>query len=326
MSEGGPEPDDVQDVLGEGYTVRRLDLDSEAGPAVATLVRRRADGGRASRGTVLYVHGFIDYFFQTHVAERFTALGYDFYALDLRGYGRSLGEDEVPYYVTDLGVYGAELDAAWERIASDGHHDVVLMAHSTGGLITPLWLADRPQVRPRALVLNSPWLDLQESWLMRTLGTRAVYALARVRPTAVIPQALAPAYGDSIHVSGHGEWDFDTAWKPLVGVPVYAGWLAAARRGQARLHRGLDLDLPILVMHSARSLRQHDWTPEAMSADLVLDVRDMVRWQSALGPDVTDLTVPGGLHDLFLSAEPVREQVFTALEDWLNARDCEGSA
>ncbi len=35
---------------------------------------------------VLYIHGFIDYFFQTEMAEQFNQHGYDFYALDLRKY------------------------------------------------------------------------------------------------------------------------------------------------------------------------------------------------------------------------------------------------
>jgi len=49
------------------------------GRVVATLVR--APGGDAQgavRGAVLYVHGFIDYFFQRHMAERFVAEGYAF--------------------------------------------------------------------------------------------------------------------------------------------------------------------------------------------------------------------------------------------------------
>ena len=55
---------------------------------VATLVRLRA--AAPTRRAVLYLHGFVDYFFQTHLAEFFTERGYDFYALDLRKYGRSL--------------------------------------------------------------------------------------------------------------------------------------------------------------------------------------------------------------------------------------------
>ena len=55
---------------------------------VATLVRRSDPGVRRA---VLYVHGWSDYFFQTHLAEAFEDWGYDFYALDLRRYGRSAG-------------------------------------------------------------------------------------------------------------------------------------------------------------------------------------------------------------------------------------------
>ncbi|MBM3354221.1 MAG: hypothetical protein FJY47_00100 [Betaproteobacteria bacterium] len=49
------------------------------GRVVATLVR--APGGRCARGGARsrpVVHGFIDYFFQRHMAERFVAEGYAF--------------------------------------------------------------------------------------------------------------------------------------------------------------------------------------------------------------------------------------------------------
>ena len=36
------------------------------------------------------MHGFADYFFQTPAADFWVERGYDFYALDLRKYGRSL--------------------------------------------------------------------------------------------------------------------------------------------------------------------------------------------------------------------------------------------
>ena len=90
-----------EDVLGAPYTAEtiRFPPDDE-GPVVATLVRRPADEptGRA----VLHVHGFADYFFQTEYAEWWTARGYDFYALDLRKYGRSILPHQTPNYVSDL--------------------------------------------------------------------------------------------------------------------------------------------------------------------------------------------------------------------------------
>ena len=72
---------------------------------------------------MLHVHGFADYFFQTGYAEWWTERGYDFYALDLRKYGRSLRPHQTPNYVADLREYFPELDAAWSRITERDGHD-----------------------------------------------------------------------------------------------------------------------------------------------------------------------------------------------------------
>src|SRR3954469_2349852 len=150
----------VPDVLGEPYLAETIALPpDEEGPVVATLVVRRAaePTGRA----VLHVHGFANYFFQTAYAEWWNERGYDFYAVDLRKYGRSIRPHQTPNFVTDLRDYFADLDAAWQRIADrDGHHRVLLSAHSTGGLVVALW-ADERKPALAGMVLNSPWLDLQ---------------------------------------------------------------------------------------------------------------------------------------------------------------------
>ena len=70
------------DSLLPGFEALELSFpDDYDGRVIATLVR--LPSGNAPLGTVLYFHGFIDYFFQRHVAERFAAEGYAFHALDL---------------------------------------------------------------------------------------------------------------------------------------------------------------------------------------------------------------------------------------------------
>jgi alpha-beta hydrolase superfamily lysophospholipase len=299
------------------YEVRTLDL---AGDLVATLVRLPAE--QATRGAILYVHGFADYFFQRHVAEHFTAQGYDFYAVDLRFYGRSLKDGDTPNYVTDLEHHFEELDRATAAIKADGHEKLVVMAHSTGGLITPLWLEARRGHGVHALVLNSPWFELAENKALRTVATAAIKVLGRVAPKAVVRPGLGSVYGQSIHRDHHGEWDFDLGMKPLNAFPVLAGWLRAIRIGHARLQRGLSLTLPILVMHSSRShLHAKAWSPEAMVADTVLDVADMIKYAPALGSDVTVVEVADGLHDLFLSAEAVRTKALAEVDAFLTAHE-----
>jgi alpha-beta hydrolase superfamily lysophospholipase len=68
---------------------------------------------------VLYLHGYVDYFFQTHLAEFFTARGYDFYALDLRKYGRSLRSHQTPNFCRDIAEYYPEIDRALKIIRDD---------------------------------------------------------------------------------------------------------------------------------------------------------------------------------------------------------------
>ncbi len=300
------------------FRTRRLDL---RGDRRATLLDVGPADGPA-RTAVLYVHGFSDYFFQEHVARHFTDRGTAFYAVDLRAYGRSLQDGELEAYVTDLAEHFEELDRAVETMLEDGVEQVVLLAHSTGGLIVPLWLAERREGRigaaVRAVVLNSPWFDLQGSKEFRRKVDLACATLGRVRPTTVISQGLG-TYGDSVHVSRSGDWEFDLRWKPLMGFPVRAGWLRAVRRGHRRLHRGLGLDVPILVLRSSRSeLGLREFAPAAMTADTVLDVRDMTRWAPALGSRVRVEEIQDGMHDLLLSAPAVREHALHVIDGWLD--------
>jgi alpha-beta hydrolase superfamily lysophospholipase len=204
----------IPDLLGDGYEQHTIDLgvdpDGE-GTVAATLVRHTPPA--TPEAAVLYVHGFSDYFFQKEMAEFFTERGFAFYALDLRKCGRSRREGQTGHYVSDLALYDAELEASLAIIrAETGDQPVLLSAHSTGGLILPLWL-DRLNRRPGGtrgagivgLVLNSPWFDLQGKPWMRTVGTRVIGAIAKVRPTSMMKLPATDAYGSSLHVSGHGE-------------------------------------------------------------------------------------------------------------------------
>ena len=309
------------DVLGAPYTTETIGFPpDDEGPVVATLVRRPADGeGRTSRRAVLHVHGFADYFFQTAYAEWWTVRGYDFYALDLRKYGRSLRPHQTPNYVADLHDYFPELDSAWYRITErDGHDHVVLSAHSTGGLTVPLWVNQRRH-RVAGMVLNSPWFDLHGSSLMRTLGTRAVLRIGSHLPMRVIRRNVTGFYTRSLHHDHEGEWGFDLAWKPIMSFPVYAGWLRAIRLGHAELHAGLDVGCPALVLTSGASALPTEMGEDVHGHDIVLDVEQIRRWTPALVRHVTYVGIEGARHDVVLSRAAVRSRVYDELERWVTA-------
>lgn len=307
------------DVLGKPYEQRVITLEpDDEGEVLATLVRLRAD--KPTHRAVLYVHGYVDYFFQTHLAEFFTARGYDFYALDLRKYGRSLRPHQTPNFCRDLSDYYPEIDEAVRIIRTEDGHDTLLVnGHSMGGLVTALW-AHRVRGRGvlQALFLNSPFLEFNQPWILRRGLTPIVNLVGKARPLAGMPQELGRTYGMSIHRSHHGEWDYDLAWKPLNGYKIHAGWVRAIIGAHRQLRAGLAIDVPVLVAASTRSFRGR-FADAAHFADAVLNVEHIARLAPRLGRDVTVVRIEGGKHDLTLSRPEARERTFTALDGWLRS-------
>ena len=267
--------------------------DDYDGPVVATLVR--LPGGEAPRGPVLYVHGYNDYFFQRHMAERFAAEGYAFYALDLRKHGRSLRPGQHPNFCKSIGEYCADVARAIEEIGAP----VLLAGHSTGGLVCALYAQEGERRHDlNGLWLNSPFFDWRlPSWKKAWLPLGA--ALGRHYPFLSDQGTLRPDYVESLLE----HWEFDLRLKPAQGFPVYYGWVSAIVGAHAKVHRGLAIACPVLSMHSD-------------DADIVLDWRDIARWSRTLGNEVTVLAFPGGVHDLVLSRAEIREEVFSQLFAW----------
>jgi alpha-beta hydrolase superfamily lysophospholipase len=263
------------------------------GPVVATLVRLPA--GDAPRGPVLYIHGFSDYFFQQHMAERFALEGYAFYALELRKYGRSIRPHQHANFCKSLTEYYPDIDAAIAEIGAP----VLLAGHSTGGLIASLYANEgerRDEVQ--SLWLNSAFFDWNlPEW--RKIQMHVAAAIGRYYPFLNDPKAFRPDYTRALHA----EWDFDLRLKPEYGFPLYYGWLGAISDAFEKVHRGLAIRCPILSMHSDE-------------ADVVLDWRHIARWSRVLGQDVTVLSFPGATHDLVCSPPRIREEVFSQLFAW----------
>lgn len=309
------------DVLGPGWqattiALRPDDVAARTGvPPEATLVRRAPRHRRA----VLYLHGFVDYFFHPHVADALDAAGYDLYALDLRDYGRSIRHGRPPNDTTDLGRYAEEIDAAVRHLREE-HDALVLLGHSTGGLVAALWAdARRGTGLVDALVLNSPWLDLRGNLLERTVLTALIDVVGGLAPHLVVGR-IGEHYGQALHSGTGGEWDYDLTWKPHTGFPATAGFARSVRRGHRRVRRGLAVDVPVLVLASDASGPDDRWHDALVTTDSVLEVRHIASLAPRLGPDVTFVEVPGGAHDLALSPSPARERYLDEVVAFLRAR------
>ena len=315
----GTDTETAVDVLGEPYVAETMSFPAdEEGEVVATLVRKSAS--TTTTRAVLHLHGFADYFFHTAYAEWWNDLGYDFYALDMRKYGRSLRPHQTPNFVTDLRDYWPELDEAWRRVvARDGHTEVVASAHSTGGLVMALWTDDRRPDELSGVVLNSPWLDLQGHPMLRAVSTPVLRQVGRRQPRRQIRRQVSGLYTRSLHREHEGEWEFDLVWKPIESFTVYAGWLRAVREGHTEVHRGLGVPCPVLVLSSGRSSVPQEMGEEVHGTDIVLDVAQIRRWATALGPHVTYVAVEGARHDVVLSRSEPRERAYAEIRRWVDA-------
>jgi len=305
--------------------------ESALGPATLVRARTRPDRPRA---VVLHVHGYNDYFFQDHLARAVVAAGHASYAVDLRRAGRSLLDAREdghgsprdplpPHYVASLREAGADFTAAARAVrALEPGLPLVVHAHSTGGLTATLWAhavrAD-PADGPDLLVLDSPFFSLDGTWLQRSGRAAVLEVLGRRRPLAVV-SAHRSVYATHQHVDHGGRWSFDTALKRPEGQPARAGWLRTVCRAQARLAAGLAVPCPVLVARSDASGPDRPDNPRLDAQDTVLDVTRIAALTPRVGPDVRALVVPGGVHDLTLSAERPRAAYLEGVLRWVDER------
>lgn len=195
------------DVLGDGYEMKYIDQGTDYdGPVRSTIVRKLSPRG-GDKG-VLYVHGYNDYFFQKEMGDRFVDSGYNFYAVDLRKYGRSLLPGQTPFEVRNLKEYFGDIDSALIQMRRDGMHEVTLMGHSTGGLVISYYVNEKPAKMVKALMLNSPFLGWNMSGFYRNVIIPAVGTIATLLPNIRIDNGHNPAYGESLLRTCHGEWTY----------------------------------------------------------------------------------------------------------------------
>jgi alpha-beta hydrolase superfamily lysophospholipase len=290
------------------------------GKVVCTLVRKL--NSQPTKHAVLYIHGFLDYFFQKEMADRFIDHGYNFYAVDLQKCGRSTLLNQRPHSFRRIDEYFTNLDATLAQVKAEGNTQLVALAHSTGGLVASLYFNNHKNAC-NALVLNSPFLEMNKSRMIRKVGIPLVIPFAKLFPNIAISSKFSSFYGESIHTSSRGEWDYNLEWKPIVAKMVTLSWLKGIHQAHKTIKRGLAIQCPILVLCSNKSMKGSKWADAFHNADLVLSVEQIQRYANKLGKNVTQQKIEGGKHDLVLSVKPVREMVYKTIFSWLKTLSAE---
>lgn len=318
----------------EGYQQATVHLGEDAeGEIVATFVRKDPSkltlqerwrrwhfSVRGHRLAIMYVHGWNDYFYRRHASEYWESLGIPFYAVDLRKFGRSYRPYQTPGYIEDLHEYRLEFNALRDQIVKEQGKDVriLMIAHSQGGLSASLWVNAEHPHHVEALALNSPWLELQGNRMFRLLSTPVVQMYRLRGGKTVMPMRDPGFYARCIKRSTGGEWDYlDHPLNPGVEFLTRAGWMQAIYNGQDEIAKNLDIQIPVLVCTSDKSMMlQSTWDEGMREADSVLDITAIRQAALHLGDVVALATIRGGLHDLSMSKPDARRKYFRIVTMW----------
>ena len=275
---------------------------------------------RGHRLAIMYVHGWNDYFYRRHASEYWESLGIPFYAVDLRKFGRSYRPYQTPGYIEDLHEYRLEFNALRDQIVKEQGKDVriLMIAHSQGGLSASLWVNAEHPHHVEALALNSPWLELQGNRMFRLLSTPVVQMYRLRGGKTVMPMRDPGFYARCIKRSTGGEWDYlDHPLNPGVEFLTRAGWMQAIYNGQDEIAKNLDIQIPVLVCTSDKSMMlQSTWDEGMREADSVLDITAIRQAALHLGDVVALATIRGGLHDLSMSKPDARRKYFRIVTMW----------
>ena len=319
----------VPDSLCVGYLSHVIQQpDDYEGRVICTVVKK-PNLSNVHRA-IVYVHGYNDYFFQTPLGDSVQAHGYNFYAVDLRKYGRSLLPNQDAFYCKNgRREYFQDIDSTIALARREGNDTIVLMGHSTGGLTTSYYVKNRQEKSGvNALVLNSPFLDWNLSPVMERLGVPLVSFMGiflkrvKIQGTSSEPSC----YSQSLLSSYHGEWNFNEDLKMPFGHTIRSGWTHAITRAQKHARRRCrKIEIPVLVMSSDHSLEEKvEWEEAFKQADIVLDVKDIEKYGKRLGNNVTYRQITNGIHDLILSEKSVRDEAYRTLFEWLESQICGG--
>lgn len=308
-----------KDVLGGDYRMRYVNQGSDySGEVRSTIISLPNHCGCSGHKGILYVHGYNDYFLQKDMGEIFADSCYRFFAVDLRKYGRSLMPGQRKFEVRDMSEYFPDIDSAIAEMKRQGVDTIILMGHSTGGLTTALYMNDNPDPAIKALILNSPFLDWNQSKFQEKILLPVMCCLGTKVRNFTAVKGSNPIYEEPDSLVKTGEWGIIRDWKPTEWPDITSGWIHAIASGQSRLRKGRSfIKVPVLLMHSDRSFKKGDAESERDSTDDVLDVEDISRYGRGLAPVVTEATVPGGVHDLVRSAPGVRNAVYDEMFTWL---------
>lgn len=198
-----------------------------------------------ARATLVLTHGIAEHSEAYHEAALdLVPRGWDIYAFDLRGHGRSDGRRG---YIDDFGRFSRDLDKFVRYLRSGplkgSKIPLVMFGHSMGGLITLRYLVEQGEAVPAiAAVLSSPALGI--SMPIPPLKEFAAAALMKFLPQVTLPNDIP--YDKLTHIAERWKkYPGDVLRHDKISPAMYFGMLESFEKVNAGAAK---IKLPTLVV------------------------------------------------------------------------------
>jgi alpha-beta hydrolase superfamily lysophospholipase len=265
----------------------------KAGDGTEIFYRSSVD--KDAKKLLILIHGLGEHSGRYgHVVEYFNSRGFNVFANDHRGFGRSDGKRGGIYSFDEYLVDVEQL----RKLATEQTEPetTVICGHSMGGLIAALYI-EKYADQVTAGILSAPFLDMSVKVpIYKSLPGKL---LSKIVPLFSMPSGL-----DQDAICKDPKVVEDYANDPLVHDKVTARWFTEALKAHVDVRNAVGkLAMPILMIHG--------------EADRLVDV-EISRSFYPLVPSKKKklVTYPGLFHEIF--HEPERQQVFDDISAWLD--------
>lgn len=261
-----------------------------------SLFWRRSSPDLEATAVLLFIHGLAEHSGRySHVMEHFTGQGFDCWAFDYRGHGRSPGPR---VHVNRFDDFLSDLQAMHQLLReSCPGHPLFLIGHSQGGLITLRYTLAHPEDLT-GVVVSSPFLGLHPD----SRPNPALRVVAKLLST-VAPRLMLSKPPDASLLSRDPEVGPAYLADPLTSDTVSARWFTEVMAAHRDTHeRAGELKTRTFVMQSGDDRLADPAATRAWVNAAPVDLVEYVEWQ-------------GFYHEMF--NEPEKEQVFNRVDEWL---------
>jgi len=251
------------------------------------------------RAELLFVHGLAEHSGRySHVMHYFAQEGFDCWALDYRGHGKSPG---LRVHVDRFDEFLLDIAAAHRLVrAEQTRLPLYLVGHSQGGLLVLRHVLTQPDGAEGidGIIVSSPFLGMHPN----AAPSAPLHVVANIVST-FSPKLMFSKVAEPKFLSRNPQVAEAYVNDPLVSNTVSARWFTEVLRAQAdTLARAPNLALPALVMQSGDDRLADPAATRAWVAAAPAELVDYVEWD-------------GLYHEMF--NEPEKEQVFEKMEEWL---------